>query len=76
MSSGSAVTRNESYGKVDDGTIDCRPKVTDDATEDARLEANMSPVGQLIDIIETIRTSRLQGEEVEETDPEDLLFTK
>ena len=76
MSSGSAVTRNESYGKVDGGTIDCRPKVTDDATEDARLEANMSLVGQLIDIIETIRTSRLQGEEVEETDPEDLLFTK
>lgn len=76
MSSGSAVTRNESYGKVDDGIIDCRPRVTDDATEDARLEANMSPVGQLIDIIETIRMSRLQGEEVEETDPEDLLFTK
>ena len=76
MSSGSAVTRNESYGKADDGTIDCRPRVTDDATEDARLEANMSLVGQLIDIIETIRTSRLQGEEVEETDPEDLLFTK
>ena len=76
MSSGSAVTRNESYGKVDDGAIDCRPKVTDDATEGARLEANMSPVGQLLDRIEMIMMSRLQGEEVEETDHEDLLFTK
>ena len=76
MSSGSAVTRNESHGKVDDGTIDCRPRVTDEATEGARVEANMSPVGQLLDRIETIRMNRLQGEEVEETDTEDLLFTK
>ena len=76
MSSGSTVTRNESHGKVDNGTIDCRPRVTDEVIEGARLEANMSPVGQLLDRVGTIRMSRMQGEEVEEADTEDLLFTK